>query len=499
MAGWNRITPKRLLTVLMLGATVAIGATALPPLQTAESQAQAVIPIGPGYQIPNPDRPSMIGGYLAPDGTVIYCLQWGAQSPTGPNDAVLSISAETAYANWSHLEIARVNYIISKWGQTTSNDQAAAVQMAIWMRHPGSVDPFFPEHRFVTATIRDDATRARIAAHARAMSAEADQFTPYARAAVGTLAIVTDANEPFAGELRISGLPEHTLGTVGLEGAIFETTQTATAAGVRNGDVLRFTGVPSDTEIGSYRISAGGTFVTAGGPADELIVWRTPDGFQDLGQASSVIPDFEFSLASHVDVPIPFQPQLETVAAQSLVQVGQPLRDTVTFSLAEGSLPWRQFSDGSYLGLEAWCQAYGPLDEQPQTHSAPPSDAPAFGEAVSVSIGGDRDDPLDTRIVAEIAEKPTEEGYYTFVCGISEERQSSATVAAALPQGYEFQHEYGLVEETTKVAAPLAQTGLNGTVFLAGGITAAILGFGMALLGAWKRHASKARRNHSSL
>ena len=101
--------------------------------------------------------------------------------------------------------------------------------------------------------------------------------------------------------------------------------------------------------------------------------------------------------------------------------------------------------------------------------------------------------------MAEIAEKPTEEGYYTFVCGISEDRQSSATVAAALPEGYEFQHEYGLVEETTKVAAPLAQTGLNGTIFLTSGIAAAIFGFGMALLVAWKRHSSKAQRNYSSL
>lgn len=459
MAATTNRGPKSIPRVLyiLLTAIVALGGMFISSLNTPA--ANAAIPIGPGYQIPNPYRDSIIGGYLAPDGSVLYCLEWGAESPTGPNDQVLDISSTNQYAGWSHLEIARVNYIITKWGQTRDNNQAAAVAMAIWMRHPGSSDPFFSEHRFVRATIRDDALRATIARHAESMNAEANLFTPQSRAAIGSVSVVPSSDDPFAGEIRITGLPANTRGTIVLTGATFETTGAASAAGVADGDVLRYTGRPADDELASYDVKAEATFITPGGPGDELVVWRTPAGFQDLGQSSTIIPDFEFVLDGSVTIPLQFSPELSTHAANTQVVAGKPLIDTVDFSLATESLGWRQLSDGTYLPVEGWCQAYGPFDDQPATTVDPPPGAPEFGDPVLVPVGGTDVDPTSTPVQARVAQLPKRAGYYTFVCGINQDAQRELSAQSALPAGYEYQHEFGLVAETTVVSAPLANTG----------------------------------------
>ena len=423
--------------------------------------AHATVPIGPGYQIPNPFRDSIIGGYRAPDGSILYCLDWGSESPTGPNDPVLSVTSRDDYDGWSHLEVARVNYLISKWGQTNDNNQAAAVQMAIWMRHPGTRDPFFSEHRFVKATIRDATVRASIARWATAMNSEADTFTPQARAAIGSIVVVPKPDDPFAGEVRISGLPANVTGTIQLVGGIFAATDSSAVVGIHDGDVLEYRGVPADDELGVYTVSAQATFVMPGGPGDELVVWESAPGFQDLGQASRTIPDFDFTLGGQAEIQIPFSPQLSTVAANTTVMTGEPLIDTIDFSLAEGSLPWRQLSDGRYVPVDAWCQAYGPLREAPIVGDLPPDSAPRFGDLVTVTVGGTDADPTATHVRAVVDQEPTRPGHYTFVCGISQGLQANAAGATSLPSEYAFQHEYGLVQETTVVNAPLAQTGHN--------------------------------------
>lgn len=492
MAATTNRGPRSIRRVLyiLLTAIVALGGMFISSLNTPT--ANAAIPIGPGYQIPNPYRDSIIGGYIAPDGSVLYCLEWGAESPTGPNDQVLDISSTSTYAGWSHLEIARVNYIITKWGQTRANNQAAAVAMAIWMRHPGSADPFFSEHRFVKATIRDAALRASIARQAESMNAEANLFTPQSRAAIGAVTVVPNPDNPFAGEIRINGLPASTHGTILLNGATFETTGVSSAAGVADGDVLNYVGVPTDTDIASYHVTAEATFITPGGPGDELVVWRTPAGFQDLGQSSTIIPDFEFVLSDAAEVPLQFSPELRTHAADAQILAGKPLVDTVDFSLAAESLEWRKLSDGSYLPVEGWCQAYGPFAEQPTTTSEPPAGAPAFGEPVIVTAGGTADDPTTTPVEARVETLPKEPGYYTFVCGINQDAQTELAAQAALPSGYEFQHEFGLVAETTVVSAPLANTGAEIEQLTLIGIASGGVFVGFAVLFvAWQRQRAR--------
>lgn len=480
-------TASRRILYIILAAMVSLGSIYLSSCRP--TSASASIPIGPGYQIPNPYRDSIIGGYLAPDGSVLYCLEWGAESPTGPTDPVLEISSTSTYSGWSHLEIARVNYIITQWGQTSDNAQAAAVAMAIWMRHPGAVDPFFSEHRFVKATIRDANLRADIARHAESMNAEANQFTPQSRGAIGAVSIIPSETDPFSGEVRVTGLPANTHGTILLSGGTFDTTGASSAAGVGDGDVLTYTGEPRDDEIASYRVSAEATFITPGSPGDELVIWRTPAGFQDLGESSKYIPDFEFTLRGERDISLQFSPELTTRAAQTRVVAGKPLVDTVDFSLAADSLEWRKLSDGSYLPVEGWCQAYGPLSKKPETVATPPADAPEFGSPVVVTVGGTADDPSETPIVARVSELPKREGYYTFVCGIGQGVQTTLAARSALPAEYSFQHAFGLVEETTVVSAALANTGASTSpaVLVAGGGAVAAFGAAFVTLAIWRR------------
>jgi hypothetical protein len=482
MAATTNRGPNSIRRVLVVLSTLVVALGGLFITSMSTSAASAAIPIGPGYQIPNPYRDSIIGGYIAPDGSVLYCLEWGAESPTGPNDQVLNVSSTSQYAGWSHLEIARVNYIITKWGQTRDNNQAAAVAMAIWMRHPGATDPFFSEHRFVKATIRDATLRANIARHADSMNAEANLFTPQSRAAIGTVTVVPSPDDPFSGEVRISGLPANTRGTILLSGATFDTTGVASAAGVADGDVLRYSSTPTDDMIASYDVRAEATFITPGGPGDELVVWRTPAGFQDLGQSSTIIPDFEFTLAGTANVSLQFSPELSTRAANTQVLAGKPLVDTVAFALADESLEWRQLNDGTYLAVEGWCQAYGPLSEPPETSSTPPVGAPVFGEPVVITAGGSAVDPTTTPIEARVEALPKRAGYYTFVCGIDQDAQTTLSAQSALPVGYAFQHEFGLTAETTVVSAPLANTGASSNQITVFGVAGGGVAVGVALL-----------------
>lgn len=323
----NRSRSKYLIVWVIAVALISVVMVALPQRSQA---AHAVISIGPGYQIPNPYRDSIIGGFRAPDGTILYCLEWGKESPTGPNDPVLNIESAKEYASLSPLEIARVNYLITRWGQTESNEQAAAVAMAIWMRYPGSIDPFFSEHRFVRASIPDAQLRESIAQRAREMNAEADLFTPIVREAAGAVAIVPDAEDPRAGEVTVTGLPEETLGTLQITGAIFDNTTAYSAAGIAEGEVLRYTAVPEENGQSSHEISVEGVFITPGQPGDEIIVWRTPDSFQDLAQSSQVIPDFQFSLTSAVEIPLP---QGQT-GAETLANTGSAWGSTLVPAIA---------------------------------------------------------------------------------------------------------------------------------------------------------------------
>jgi hypothetical protein len=216
---------------------------------------------------------------------------------------------------------------------------------------------------------------------------------------------------------------------------------------------------PSDEDLGSLTVSAQVVFVTPGTPGDELVVWRTPDSFQNLGQASSWVPDFQFALDASHEIDLSFLPVLSTQAAQQRVLAGQPLVDTVMFSLAEGSREWRRLSDDTFVEVEAWCQAYGPLEEHPELTPKPPAEAPLFGERIGFSVGGSLENPLETVYEAEFESLPSESGHYTFVCGIDQQRQTADAASSSLPMGYAFQHEYGLAEETVVVSAPLAKTG----------------------------------------
>lgn len=476
--------PRTALTAMMVLAAALIAALALMIVAPGPSSARAAIPIGPGYQIPNPYRDSIIGGYLGPDGAILYCLEWGKESPTGPNDQVLSVESTAAYASWSHLEVARVNYLISTWGQTRDNDQAAAVAMAIWMRHPGTIEPFFSEHRFVKATIPNAEHRARIAQRAQQMNAQADQFTPHTRAAIGTLEIHPDPEIPFAGEVRVVDVPAQASGTLIMQGGVFDTTESASVAGAHAGDVFRYRAAPGDDDLGSFALTIDATFVMPGGPGDELVVWRTPQNFQDLGQASARIPDFQFALSATHTLDLTFEPQLTTEAAEQLVTVGIPLRDEVRVTMAPDSRDWRQLSDGRYVELQAWCQAYGPLREQPAETALPPADAPAFGDPVSITLGGTTTHPSEQLVLAEFPKRPRQAGLYTFVCGIDRASQAPDTAAQNLPTAYAFQHEYGLATETTRVAAPLARTGFQASNASSAWVLAASLGSGLILVAA---------------
>jgi hypothetical protein len=420
----------------------------IPGLQGAPA-ASAQLLEGPGYLIPHATRVSMVGAFLAPDGSLAYCLEWGQESPTLASDPPHSSSVVSSYSDWGSSEISKVNWLISTHGQTVDRDRAAAVAIAIWLRHPGTgADSFHANNRFLIAAIPDALVRSRIVSDAISLSAQMDAYSYASPVPAGEVSVLPSNEDALRGEIELTGLPSGAIGTLRISGAFFGDTTQYEVPVTGNGR-LPYRLAPDDNDMGSAMVEATLDVTLPGGvPGPAIRVWHSAPSMQDAGAAGPVQNDFSWTLRGNAEHSLVFSPTLTTLVPSRVLAAGDALADTFTLSLIADGVPWRKFTDGSSLPLTVVCHAYGPFATPQAEVAEVPRDAPLATEPVRVRVGGGDVDPLLETYDVVYALVPNGGGYYTSVCGIDAADQDDPRSVQGLPAGYRFADAFGLAEET---------------------------------------------------
>ncbi len=115
------------------GAVLATTAVLASAAVVGTSTAALAASVGPGHG--SPDNLGTLGSFIAEsDGRQVYCMDAGAPAPwnmtTGPT-TVTELVSNTGQ-QLSSTTLAKLNYVLSKWGDSTNPDITAAVQMYVW-------------------------------------------------------------------------------------------------------------------------------------------------------------------------------------------------------------------------------------------------------------------------------------------------------------------------------------------------------------------------------
>ncbi len=417
-----------------------------------EDRAQAALQPGPGFPLIAYDNLTMFGGYLTPEGTVAYCLEWGKYAPTEQSWPTTDGGNAAEYKNWGALETARINYIVSTWGQTQDPVQAAATALAIWSRHPESATPGLPafsdDHWAIAQAIPNDEQRLQALGMRNWIIAKTNEYVPVEVAPQGELHIDLDPALDDRATLWVSRLPEGATGIVQLSGATFADSGEPTRTTIQNGSAAGMVLHQRDDSLHSLTAEAKGIFSTPPTIGTAVHLWRTAHNAQDVVSPSPPTPGIRFELTQRVERHDLFiEPTVITQVPTATLAAGEYLADTVTFQIAPGSRPWRRLANGEYVPITAQCQAYGPLLTRPVRSETPPKDAPKFGAPVRLQSPRETD-PTLTWTTVEIPEPISKPGFYTFVCGIDANDQDDPQASMILPPNYRAWHDYGLTEET---------------------------------------------------
>lgn len=292
-----------------------LGVLLLVPLSAAAAG------IGPGYQ--QPGKPlNHLGGYLTADGRVAYCINAGLPSAVGLETSDTGVVGSVN--SLAPAEMLRLNTILSRYGDTSDANTAAAVAMAVWS---------IAGNAAYQAEGGDGHVLLRAPAEARmAIQALADRFRSEAATVTvaeprAVLSISIDAGDDYGGIVALDASPEVS-GTVVLTHAVFADTGRDSRASVSAGARLAVVAVPPSGST-SYRVLASSSdFAVPAAPVASVHLYAT-SGAQTLvasaGSASAVLA------ASASDVRDRLIPSLSTTA-QSSAKVGGTMIDTASLA-----------------------------------------------------------------------------------------------------------------------------------------------------------------------
>lgn len=404
------------------------------------------------------------GGFVAPDGSTVYCIEPGVSNPSGATSSAghqSSVRSNSPFGDrtLTSNDLARINYLVTEFGQTASNREAAAVSFAVkYIANPGAM---FKSHswngswdlpgyvNWVLRSIIGGSEAAAVAARAQALINAASAVTagPVGGGS-GSLTFQVDNFNNYLGTVTMVGTAGST-GTVTLTNGVFTTTGSNTLSGMRANTPYPVTGVPPTEDGAPYKIAGTGTFTVAGtGWEGAVHVWTTGNQQTTAGSGPRSSTHFKVAGADPTDRSVLFNPALSTTAT-AYVQPGEHATDTLTFRTTPDSAglnnPWPQTADGSYRVVNAEGTLYGPFADQPAESETVPSDAPAAGHAaVSTTITGG---PTVT-YEATSDERVYAAGYYTWVWDIDYDNQPAIT-RKYLPDGYSFTDNFGQTVETS--------------------------------------------------
>lgn len=407
--------------------------TSPPPPARAAARIAAVLTalllLFGGLFLPSPAQAATLGtgygdenlfiGAFSSHGRQTYCMDLGAVGPWGTTEPP---ELKTTLDALSRTQLAQLNYVMGRWGESRDPNITSAVAMFVWdvadhdvylskggdggliTRVPGNQQATVLAH---LATMRDAAASNAVRDPSVSLSiAMTDQYH-------GTLTIATD--------------PASLSGTVSLSNATFANGSTSATLGA---GVHQIVGTPAEGAP-EYRVRAAFTASSVGLGAG-VDLFYTP-GSQRILAAASFKP--LLAQAESPVIPLDFQPVIETQVSSKFVQAGTPFTDQLAVTVTKHS--WIKVS-GSPVPVFAEGTLYGPFDAQPAEANAPPAGAPVLGtESLTLTHPGTYVSP--GTLVAPAS------GFYTWAWGIDKQKQGEK---AKYLTG-SFTDRFGRVAETS--------------------------------------------------
>lgn len=407
---WRRMAA--LLVVLLISAgSVVLGSS---PAQAGSH--------GVGYE----NTEGFIGAYNTDvDGRQAYCIDLGAASPFGQTSGP---HTRTSLDSLSRQQLAELNYVLDRWGQSGDANITAAVALYVWsVTDPGVYNSHgMSGDDYYVARAPSD-VRGTILANLAVMRQEASVNA----VTDPTLDVTLSMSDQYAGTLTVSAHPATLQGTATLTDAVFAGGSSSRTVGVGQYGI---TGTPADGAA-SYRIEASMS-VAAAGYGAHVDLYETP-GSQRLIAA---VAGSSTGLSDQARTPVielDFQPEIGTEVAARYVAEGDAFVDRLAVTVTKGT--WVKVN-GQRVPITATGTLYGPFDEQPAESAAPPSGAPVAGvEEVTLTGAGSYTSP--GTITAP------ESGFYTWVWQIDKSAQGEAGKYLT----GSFTDRFGRVAETSVV------------------------------------------------
>ncbi|MBN9141469.1 MAG: hypothetical protein J0H23_11645 [Micrococcales bacterium] len=400
---------RRLGAAILTGAILAAGLS-LGAAAPAEAGVRGV-----GYD----EGLGFLGAFVSEsDGRQAYCIDADAppvwNSATSGPQTVTSLISNTG-AQMSDATLAKLNYILSKWGQSGDRQVTAAVSMAVWQyadpvtynSHGMSGDSYYIGRV-------PGGERAAVLGNLATMRAEAEANS----AAHPQVSLGIRMVDHFDGTLTVQVDPVSMSGQVVLTNAIFADGTTSKAA--TSGE-YRISGVPP---LGApeYQVSASASYSGTGLGA-RVNLYTTPGAQRLLANGT---PTAVTDSVSTPVIPLDFQPIIGTQVASRFVDEGGAFIDQLTVDTV-GQGAWIRVAPpvatraveapGDPVALTATGTLYGPFEEQPTESETPPEDAPIVGtESVVLDRGPGEYESAGTLTA-------TGAGFYTWVWEIEKDAQ----------------------------------------------------------------------------
>lgn len=402
--------------------TVLVTMAAVVVLQTPAAQAAT---LGPGYgQL---GSTGVIGAYVSEsDGRFVYCMDLDAQPPFGTTTGPETVTTLDRYygGSLSATDLAKLNYGLSKWGQSSDPDVTSAVAMFVWeITDPdtfagrGGPAYFMPriaaDHRDAVlsnlAAIRDEANTNYV-------------IDPSVNISVA----MTDQ---YHGTLTVAASPATLQGTVTLSNATFPDGQASRVIGAGTYDIV---GTPA-AGVPDYQVGAS-LAVESAGMGARVDLYSTP-GLQRVLGGGSPVPVSAEAVSPVIE--LDFQPEISTQVATKFVAEGDAFVDDLTVPVTKGT--WISV-EGSAVPLTAVGTLFGPFEEQPTEADAAPEDAPIAG-VEELTLTGAGEYQSSGSVVAP------ESGFYVWVWSIDKDAQGENGKYLT----GSFTDRFGQVQETSVV------------------------------------------------
>jgi len=378
--------------------------------------------LGVGYDI----GMGFLGAYNTDvDGRQAYCADLDAASPFAQTSGPETI---TSLDSLSRQQVAELNYVLDRWGQSGDANVTSAVALYVWSvtsagtynSHGMSGDTYYVGRA-------PTSERGTILANLATIRQEAAIYA----VTDPSLTLTLNMADQYNGSLTVTAHPAALTGSASLTNAVF-----ADGASTRNLAVGThpITGTPIDG-VPSYKIGASMNIAAAGYGA-ALDLYTTP-GAQRLVAA---VAGSSSGLSASVESPVinlDFQPEITTQVASRYVAEGDAFVDGLTVSVSKGT--WIHLA-GKPVEVTTTGTLYGPFDEQPTEADTPPTGAPVAGTE-TLTLTSARSYTSPGTIIAP------ESGFYTWVWAI--DKDAHGENAKYLTGS--FTDRFGQVAETSVV------------------------------------------------